>query len=106
MNNDNGDQIKLKWINTNFLLNSGFDGMKTGITPTAGPCLIASCKAFGVNDIIIVMLNSRSMESRWNEALLLKNFIGQKIIKLIHRFKEKSREDLAKKLPLIACKKC
>jgi len=31
-----------KWENTNVLLKEGFDGIKTGITPTAGPCLAAS----------------------------------------------------------------
>jgi D-alanyl-D-alanine carboxypeptidase len=31
-----------KWENTNNLLKEGFDGIKTGITPTAGPCLAAS----------------------------------------------------------------
>jgi D-alanyl-D-alanine carboxypeptidase len=42
--------------NTNKLLEDGFDGIKTGITETAGPCLAASYK-----DIIIVVLNSKSM---------------------------------------------
>ncbi len=42
--------------NTNKLLEDGFDGIKTGITDTAGPCLAASYK-----DFIIVVLNSKSM---------------------------------------------
>ena len=42
--------------NTNKLLQDGFDGIKTGITDTAGPCLAASYK-----DYIIVVLNSKSM---------------------------------------------
>lgn len=46
--------------NTNRLLEDGFDGIKTGITETAGPCLAASYK-----DIIIVVLNSKSMNERW-----------------------------------------
>lgn len=44
------------WENTNKLLEDGFDGIKTGITDTAGPCLAASYK-----DLIIVVLNSKSM---------------------------------------------
>ena len=79
--------------------------LKTGITPTAGPCLVASCKAFGMNDIIIVMLNSRSMETRWNEAILLKNWIGRNIVKLVHTFKTKLNSTHSKKLPPIMHKK-
>ena len=30
------------WRNTNKLLGKGFNGTKTGITPSAGPCLSAS----------------------------------------------------------------
>ena len=30
------------WTNTNRLLSEGFDGIKTGITDTAGPCLAFS----------------------------------------------------------------
>ena len=42
--------------NTNKLLEDGFDGIKTGITDTAGPCLAASYKEF-----IVIVLNSKSM---------------------------------------------
>ena len=42
--------------NTNKLLEDGFDGIKTGITESAGPCLAASYK-----DFIIVVLHSKSM---------------------------------------------
>lgn len=31
-----------KWENTNALLKEGYTGLKTGITPTAGPCLAAT----------------------------------------------------------------
>ncbi len=31
-----------KWENTNKLLSEGWSGIKTGITPNAGPCLAAS----------------------------------------------------------------
>jgi D-alanyl-D-alanine carboxypeptidase len=44
------------WENTNKLLDNGFDGIKTGITETAGPCLSACYK-----DYIIIVLNSKSM---------------------------------------------
>lgn len=35
------------WENTNALLKEGFSGIKTGITPTAGPCLSASVNKDG-----------------------------------------------------------
>ena len=34
----------LRWENTNKLLGKGFTGVKTGITPNAGPCLCAFYK--------------------------------------------------------------
>jgi D-alanyl-D-alanine carboxypeptidase len=40
--NKRGKAKWYKWENTNKLLDiQGFDGIKTGITPTAGPCLAA-----------------------------------------------------------------
>ncbi len=49
------------WQNTNKLLEHGFSGLKTGITPTAGPCLAATI-AKNEFKFIIVILNSKSME--------------------------------------------
>lgn len=59
--------------NTNKLLEDGFDGIKTGITDTAGPCLAASYK-----DLIIVVLNSKSMNERWIEVKKLVKWIIKK----------------------------
>ena len=59
--------------NTNKLLEDGFDGIKTGITDTAGPCLAASYK-----DYIIVVLNSKSMNERWFEVKKLVKWIIKK----------------------------
>ena len=42
-----------RWWNTNKLLNKDWEGVKTGQTPSAGPCL-SSLK----NGIFIVVLNS------------------------------------------------
>ncbi len=33
---------KGEWVNTNKMLGEGWSGIKTGITPNAGPCLAAS----------------------------------------------------------------
>ena len=49
-----------KWENTNNLLkenrdNCVYTGVKTGITPTAGPCLAASCKKDDYHVVVIVL---------------------------------------------------
>lgn len=51
------------WTNTNKLLWEGFNGIKTGVNEVAGPCLAAAYK-----DLVIVILNSKSMEERWIEV--------------------------------------
>ncbi|OMJ82509.1 hypothetical protein SteCoe_16796 [Stentor coeruleus] len=58
---------KVDWINTNRLLTQGFNGVKTGYTPTAGPCLCCSVNDGNIN-IIIVILNARYRHLRWVEA--------------------------------------
>ena len=57
----------LTWENTNRLLFQGFDGVKTGVTDAAGPCLCASIKR-GEQRIVITVLGARSMEERWVEV--------------------------------------
>jgi D-alanyl-D-alanine carboxypeptidase len=54
------------WENTNKLLNQFFRGGKTGITPSAGPCLIAFFK-FGPYESSGVLIDSKSQEVRWKE---------------------------------------
>lgn len=54
------------WDNKNELLKSGFSGVKTGITWNAGPCLCACYE--GDVEVLIVLLNSDSVEARWREA--------------------------------------
>lgn len=57
-----------RWENTNKLLGTSyFNGVKTGITDAAGPCLAASYDNGDVN-IIIIVLNSKTMEQRWIEV--------------------------------------
>lgn len=55
------------WKNTNKLLELGYSGLKTGITPTAGPCL-AACINSQEHKYIVVLLCSRTMENRWTEV--------------------------------------
>ena len=56
-----------EWENTNFLLKQGYTGVKTGVTPTAGPCLAASTKKEGYH-VVVVVLSCASMDSRWYEV--------------------------------------
>ena len=56
------------WKNTNKLLNCGFNGVKTGITDNAGPCL---CASFSIKELsyIIVILNTKSKDHRFTETM-------------------------------------
>jgi len=56
-----------EWENTNILLKQGYTGLKTGITPTAGPCLAASTVHNGYH-VVVVVLSCCSMDSRWYEV--------------------------------------
>jgi len=67
------------WQNTNKLLEQeGYSGLKTGITPTAGPCLAASLQREKFR-FIVVILNSRSMDQRWGEVQKLAQWAMNKI---------------------------
>jgi D-alanyl-D-alanine carboxypeptidase (penicillin-binding protein 5/6) len=52
-----------RWTNTNKLLWEGFHGIKTGTNELAGPCL-AAC----YQNILIVVLNCRTLDDRWLET--------------------------------------
>jgi len=47
-----------------------YNGLKTGITEAAGPCLSASYKNMKDSKqwYVIILLNSRSMIARWEEV--------------------------------------
>jgi D-alanyl-D-alanine carboxypeptidase len=60
------------WENTNYMLrHPGYNGLKTGITEAAGPCLSASYQSIKGQWFIIILLNSRSMLARWEEVPVL-----------------------------------
>ena len=63
------------WENTNKLLNRHFVAAKTGITPSAGPCLI-SCFQFGEYQSLGCLIDCKSAEIRWKEmaTILLWHF--------------------------------
>lgn len=86
------------WQNTNKLLENGYTGLKTGITPTAGPCLAASL----IKDdfkFIVVVLNSKSMDHRWSEVEKLVSWAIGKINKVREsELKPKMKKQILKKL--------
>lgn len=55
------------WQNTNQLLSRGYEGVKTGVTDIAGPCLCASWTR-NSQRLIITVLHSRSMDARWEDV--------------------------------------
>ena len=61
------------WQNTNKLLWEGFQGIKTGVNEVSGPCLAAVYK-----DIVIVILNSKTMEDRWIEVKRLVRWVSSR----------------------------
>lgn len=86
-NNNPGEEFKSRlytWENTNKLLwKAGYNGLKTGITHTAGPCLAASYKSESTSEhYIIVVLNSRSMDHRWNEIHKLRSWTSARMAKI------------------------
>jgi hypothetical protein len=60
----------LQWFNSNKLLNDFFLGIKTGTTPSAGPCL---CGYFQYGDFcaIACVMNTKTMESRFKDMAIL-----------------------------------
>ena len=65
-----GDTVKFNWKNTNKLLLSGFNGIKTGTTSSAGPCLVASYEKDDIW-VISVVLNSSTEIDRWQDSIKL-----------------------------------
>lgn len=72
---------KVNWENTNLMLqHPGYNGLKTGITEAAGPCLAASYQKEG-HFLTIVILNCKSMEARWNEIHQLVDWAKARIMR-------------------------
>ena len=57
------------------------NGIKTGITQSAGPCLATSLNLEGYN-LVVVILNSKSMETRWIETMKLANWSISRLKKM------------------------
>lgn len=65
-----GEAVAYSWTNSNKLLNNFFLGVKTGVTPTAGPCL---CCEFKYEDfhIIVCIMDAKNVDIRWREMSTL-----------------------------------
>ena len=77
------------WKNTNLLLWSEdnvlgtYSGIKTGVTPTAGPCLAVGFKSrCGLYDFIIVVMNCKTREARFVEIPKLIRWAISRITKV------------------------
>lgn len=85
--NTNGNRRTYKWYNTHLMLGQrGINGIKTGITPNAGPCL---CTSISNDDfeLIIVILNTKNMDIRWPETWKLANWAMTRM-KTIAKFQQ------------------
>lgn len=86
--------MQYEWQNTNRLLGYDFDaedtvqlfhgtlGCKTGVTPSAGPCFSGCFSRYDNETVepdncIVVVLGSKSMESRWVEVPALVKWYQQ-----------------------------
>jgi D-alanyl-D-alanine carboxypeptidase len=72
-----GEGRTLSWENTNRMLWKGWSGIKTGVTPNAGPCLAASL-ATGGHEFLVVIANCSSMEQRWGEVQVIVEWAAHK----------------------------
>lgn len=72
--NTNGNKRTYKWYNTHLMLGQrGINGIKTGVTPSAGPCLCTSISLDGI-DLIVVIICTKNMDIRWPETWKLANW--------------------------------
>ncbi len=67
-------QKRFSWENTNKLLAKGFCGVKTGITPAAGPCLACCFQGSPGVNLVLVVLACKTMEHRWDEIVQMRDW--------------------------------
>ncbi len=95
-----GKEKTFKWKNTNKLLWKGYNGVKTGITTTAGPCLATSIEKDGLS-LIVVVLNCKTVDQRWIEVRKLTKWAMSRLKKL-EALEDTSGSDKKKVLQMIA----
>lgn len=87
----NGNKKTYKWTNTHLMLGQrGINGIKTGITPAAGPCLCTSISMDGI-DLIIVIICTKTMDIRWPETWKLANWAIHRL-RTIEKFQNQKVE--------------
>ena len=86
------------WTNTNKLLGKGFNGVKTGVTPAAGPCLAASFEKDSLHLVVIVM-NTKTMDNRWVEVPKLTLWAINRLNKMCEYFAENQLPNGALRAP-------
>lgn len=91
--NTNGNKKTYKWYNTHLMLGQrGINGIKTGITPTAGPCLATSLAWEGI-ELVVVIIATKSMDIRWSETWKLANWAMQRLKTIDKFYNQKSMKD-------------
>lgn len=78
---ENENEKSFSWKNTNKLLWKGFCGVKTGVTPTAGPCLATSIEREGMS-LVVVVLNCKTLGQRWVEVRKLSKWAFSRLKKV------------------------
>lgn len=80
--------FQYNWKNTNFMLwsndaNGTYTGIKTGVTPTAGPCLAVCYRSrCGTYDFVVTVLNCKTREARFIEIPKLIRWAINRITKV------------------------
>lgn len=60
----------------------GVTGIKTGITNSAGPCLATAITMDGESHLIIVLLNCKNTDCRWQETYKLAKWASKRMKKI------------------------
>ena len=89
---------EFQWTNTNKLLGKGFNGVKTGVTPAAGPCLAASFEKDSLH-LVVVVMNTKTMDNRWVEVPKLTLWAINRLNKMCEYFAENQLPSGALKAP-------
>jgi len=85
------DDKVFHWTNTNKLLGKGFNGIKTGVTPAAGPCLAASFEKDSLH-LVVIVLQTKTMDNRWVEVPKLTLWAINRLNKLCEYFTDNKEE--------------
>jgi D-alanyl-D-alanine carboxypeptidase len=84
-----------KWKNSNILLKKGFNGIKTGVTPAAGPCMATSFCKEGIH-LIVIVLDCKNVQNRWDDSVKLTFWGYNRLSAILSHFKSKSTAGTSK----------